>query len=84
MFGYMDVIYPKERFAEIWHILPGKLYIKIQYVPQREQSETIIQTVGLMVCRESQEMHNTPSGQTAEFLNDKPCGSYSYHWASKD
>jgi hypothetical protein len=84
VFGYIDVIYPKESFAEILPILPGKSYIKIQYLPHREQSVTIIQTIGLMLCRESQEMHVTPSEQTAEFVNAKPCGSYSYHRASKD
>jgi len=77
--GYIDVIYPKESFAEIWQILPGKSYIKIQFLPHREQSLSIIEIIGLMLGRESQEMHNTrtPSGQTVEFLNAKPCGSYS-------
>jgi hypothetical protein len=56
----------------------------MQYLPHREQSATIIQTIVLMLCREPQEVQDTPSGQTAEFLDAALCGSCSYHWASKD
>jgi len=55
-------------------------------------SISVIKTSQLMLCREiiavCPEIHtkhiNTLCGQNVEFMNVKPGGTYSYHWALED
>ena len=65
------------------------LHLKYQSVPRSKHSISVIKTSQLMlykeiiaVCSEIHTKHiNTLCGQNVEFVNVKPGGKYSDHWA---
>jgi len=68
-----------------------ELYINIQSVPRSKHSVSVTKTSQLKLYREiiavCSQIHtkhiNTLCGRNAEFVNVKPVGTYSKHWAYK-
>jgi hypothetical protein len=77
--------------SDQWALKGSELCIKIQFVPRSKHSVPVIKTSQLMLCREiitvcsqihTQHIHKL-CGQNVVFVNVKPGGTYSDHWASK-